>query len=286
MALYNEPRARSEHLVFQLSADFAMPQTLAQPSFPKALSHFRASRQPHLGVLHLLPLEILHMILSALDLSTLVTFRNVNRAAIRAVNFLPAYRLLMSPGSRVLRDIVMIGQGHQFTCAELSEKMSHTKCENHNCGLIPRPLKYGQGYYPGLYMFFPTRQQLCFSCIQKITSCLTVFHEFGLQRPRDPRYHKYGSSTNNPSAVVALRFEYPHQTVSASLSSDVIKDFLESNFPEGVFNAFYISRDDRDKLPHYPLCEKGYFYPGDRPEALVYARAAALLPKFGPNQFC
>jgi hypothetical protein len=273
--------------VYQFSSKLEMSNTLAQPNLPQGSLPFQSSRQSHLGALQVLPLELLHMILSLLDLPSLVKFRDVNRATVRAVNFLPAYRpFMLQDGRRVLRDIVAIGQGHRFTCAELSNKMSPTKCENHNCGVTPEPWALSPRFYPGLYMFFPTRQQLCFNCIQKITSCLTAFHEFGLQHPRDPKYHKYGSSTNNPSAVVALRFHYPYQTASASLSSEVIKDFLESNFPEGVFNAFCISRDDRDRRPSYPLCEKGYFYPGDRPEALVYARAQALLPRFGPNQYC
>lgn len=183
------------------------------------------------------------MILSLLDLPALVNFRDVNRATVQAVNFLPAYRPFMSrDGRRVLRDIVVIGQGNQFTCAELSRKMSPKECENHNCTVgINRP----QGLGPGLYMFFPTRQQLCFYCIQRISSHLTTFNEFGLQIPRDPRYRKYGSSTDNPSAVVALRFNYPYQTISSSDSCGVIRAFHESHFPGGVFNVYQISKESR-----------------------------------------
>jgi len=123
------------------------------------------------------------------------------------VNTLPAYRLLVSIDRRVLRDVLVIGQGHCFNCPELHRIWWTARialCENHKC--VKR--------YMPLHLFFPRCQQLCMVCIIHIAGYDTEFHAFGIQKPGSPKLHHYGASTKTPGNVITLRVEYPYQTIS------------------------------------------------------------------------
>lgn len=208
-----------------------------------------------------LPLELTTIILSPLDVSSLTNLRSVSRAVRNAVDSLPVYRMLVSRDRRFLRDVVVIGQGRHFTCTELYEAARITRCENSKCRMPYLPI----------YLFFPSRQHLCMSCISGLAFPVLDFHAFGIQRPADPKLHHYGYSTQQPTKVIALRAEYPYQTLSVppmryesapleTVTAD-LELFLDKNIKKGfsIDHVTYMAYWDEYFARH------GCYKPGYQP---------------------
>jgi len=102
-----------------------------------------------LGVLRVLPLEIVNEILLTLDLPTLTLFRRVNRCAMSVVDALHQYRMVLKHCPNVLRAIISIDATF-FDCWTLYKKLSTSKCES--CGRF------------GGYLYLITCKRVCYAC--------------------------------------------------------------------------------------------------------------------------
>lgn len=81
-----------------------------------------------LGGLDILPLEILNMIVSDLDLHTLTTFQAVNKCARLHVDRLPQYKIIFTKAPDALRAAVASGAASWISCARLSNVLCSTVC--------------------------------------------------------------------------------------------------------------------------------------------------------------
>jgi hypothetical protein len=82
--------------------------------FPKS---YNQSGKPKtdLGTLALLPLELLHMSMSQLDIQTLADFRRVSRRAMQVVDSIPLFKNIVTRAPLVLLAILSIGVGQWIT---------------------------------------------------------------------------------------------------------------------------------------------------------------------------
>ncbi|KAH6888137.1 hypothetical protein B0T10DRAFT_574164 [Thelonectria olida] len=106
------------------------------------------NEQP-LGLLGVLPTEILGESLLSLDLPSLARFRLVSRRAMAAVDSLPAYRLLKKYCPNVLRVTVSIEASH-FDLRHLYETIQLSRCSN--CD------KFGS------HLYLITCRRVCYDC--------------------------------------------------------------------------------------------------------------------------
>lgn len=116
-------------------------------------------RQPHpgrapsamnLGALDALPLELLQIILSQLDIRTLTGFQIVNRRAAELVSSLPKYSAINRYFRTAIRAILSIHTGRWITCEALYAKLCTAKCDY--CGDF------------GGYLYLVTCKRVCFIC--------------------------------------------------------------------------------------------------------------------------
>ncbi|KAJ2985879.1 hypothetical protein NUW58_g5298 [Xylaria curta] len=126
-----------------------------------------------IGVLDILPPELLAEILCQLDLRTLLDFRYVNRRAADLVNYLPQYKGITTHARNALRGILSIETGRWITCAALYEKLCTPVCEQ--CGDF------------GGYLYLLTCKRVCFLCLSRNPIYLPLppgraSRKFGLQR--------------------------------------------------------------------------------------------------------
>ncbi|PGH35143.1 hypothetical protein GX50_02065 [[Emmonsia] crescens] len=75
-----------------------------------------------------LPRELLHMILTQLDLCTLTNFRMVNQNAMALVDSLPAYVAITTHGLTALRAILALETGRFITCQSLYDALRNPSC--------------------------------------------------------------------------------------------------------------------------------------------------------------
>lgn len=124
-----------------------------------------------IGSLDALPAELLNMILTEIDLQTLVSFRRVNRRAAELVDQVPSYKAVMTNAPHTLRGILSIETGRWITCRTLYEKLCLAGCET--CSDF------------GGYLYLITCKRVCFLCLPENRLYLPVTsrkacREFGL----------------------------------------------------------------------------------------------------------
>lgn len=124
-----------------------------------------------LGRLDVLPLEILNVILSKLDLQSLTDIRRINQRAMVLVNSFPHYQAVVDHAPAALRGMLSIGAARSNTCQDLYEKSCTAKCDI--CGDF------------GGYLYLITCKRVCFMCLSENTSYLPllkydVIRKFGL----------------------------------------------------------------------------------------------------------
>lgn len=124
-----------------------------------------------IGVLDTLPAELLNMILTEIDLQTLVSFRRVNRRAAEVVDHVSSYKAIATNAPHALRGILSIQTGRWITCRTLYEKLCLARCET--CADF------------GGYLYLITCKRVCFLCLSENRVYLPVTprkacREFGL----------------------------------------------------------------------------------------------------------
>lgn len=136
--------------------DHTLEEKLASP--PTQAEN--GGRQPHprrapsvmnLGSLDALPLELLQIILSQLDIRTLTDFQFVNRRAAELAGSLPKYSAINRYFPIAIRAILSIHTGRWITCETLYTKLCTAECEE--CGDF------------GGYLYLLTCKRVCFICL-------------------------------------------------------------------------------------------------------------------------
>ncbi|KAF2500415.1 hypothetical protein BU16DRAFT_556885 [Lophium mytilinum] len=127
--------------------DDNLPVLMAMPNDGQA----RKQRAVDLGVLDVLPLELLQALLCQLDLRTLTDFGYVNRRATEVVGSIPQYKAAATNAPSLLRGILAIESGPWITCEALYEKLCTAECEQ--CGDF------------GSYLYIFTCKRVCFRCL-------------------------------------------------------------------------------------------------------------------------
>lgn len=133
----------------------------------------RAPSAVNIGSLDALPIELLQIILSQLDIRALTDFRYVNRRAVELVGSLTKYSTINRYFETAISAILSIHTGRWITCETLYTKLCTAECEE--CG----------GY--GGYLYLLTCKRVCFTCFanQKPYMPLTPTYasrKFGLDR--------------------------------------------------------------------------------------------------------
>lgn len=103
-----------------------------------------------LGALHLLPVEILNMVISQLDVATLDRFKAANRRAFQAVNCHQTFRLLNEEAHDVLRALRAVHLSHVYSVQAVFEALCSEKCTQ--CGDF------------GGYMYLAALERICWRC--------------------------------------------------------------------------------------------------------------------------
>ncbi|QVM13176.1 hypothetical protein D8B26_007792 [Coccidioides posadasii str. Silveira] len=106
-----------------------------------------------LGVLEIFPLEILHMILSGLDITTLTNFRAASQDAKIVVESISKYTSIYKLAPSVFRAVVSFGAGSWITCEDLRGALSSTSCAA--CG------------GPGSFIYLFSCERVCPECITR-----------------------------------------------------------------------------------------------------------------------
>ena len=133
----------------------------------------RSPCKENLGALDKLPLEILHEILSQLDLYSLTSFRDVNRRASESTESMLQYQIVSEFAPKALQGILIIGTARWITCQDLFNKLCTASCEI--CGDF------------GGYLYLLTCKRVCFVCFSEGERCLPLrlnqaARKFGLNR--------------------------------------------------------------------------------------------------------
>lgn len=105
----------------------------------------------NLGKLDVLPLEILQMFLSHLDLQTITTLRSVNKCARLYVDSVPEYQKILAHAPSVLRASIGTGAATWITCTQLFDTLV-----NPICCRCP-------DFAPFIYLL--TGQRVCYVCL-------------------------------------------------------------------------------------------------------------------------
>ncbi|KAI9719372.1 MAG: hypothetical protein M1812_003443 [Candelaria pacifica] len=105
----------------------------------------------NLGLLSLLPLELLHEIFEILDIQTLHAYRFVNHLAKRTVESLPSYRLIYTHAREALHAILKVCIASHFTITTLSSVLRTNTC------CICSSL--------GDFLYLPTLSRCCSACL-------------------------------------------------------------------------------------------------------------------------
>jgi hypothetical protein len=142
----------------RLTWRFDVPNTslsdnLPPGRFPASYNKYRRPRTD-LGTLGLLPLELLHMSISQLDIQTLADFRRVSQRAMQVVDSIPLFKKIVTRAPLVLRAILNIGVGQWITCEELYDELCTAECRS--CG------EFGECLY-----ILGTCERVCFICFSE-----------------------------------------------------------------------------------------------------------------------
>lgn len=94
--------------------------------------HTTTYNQPNLGDLEIFPLEILHMIVSDLDLESLTNFRSASRGTKVVTESISKLTSLYALAPRVIQAVVSFGAGSWMTCDELRDALTAKNCDTCN----------------------------------------------------------------------------------------------------------------------------------------------------------
>ncbi|KAH2761567.1 hypothetical protein KXW10_000389 [Aspergillus fumigatus] len=125
-----------------------------------------------LGALEQLPLEIINLVLTQLDIRSLTDFRRVNQRALQVVDSIPQYKAIIKHAPASLRGIISIGTGRWISCQDLYEKLCTAECDS--CGDF------------GGYLYLITCRRVCFLCFTEKPDYLPLLRadairKFGLR---------------------------------------------------------------------------------------------------------
>lgn len=129
--------------------DWTLDENL--PQYPSQKMQLEAHAS--LGMLELLPLELLHETLLQLDIRSLMNLRYVNRRAVDIVDSQPAYRTIAKFAPRAVRAILGVQTGAWITCELLYEKLFALDCDE--CG-----------DFAG-FLYVLTCRRICFLCFSE-----------------------------------------------------------------------------------------------------------------------
>jgi hypothetical protein len=152
--------------------DNTLDENLA-PACPLDNGHVFENPRNDLGLLDRLPLELLHIVLAQLDISTLTDLRRLNRRALQVVDKIPQYQVIVTHAQNVLQAILSIETGRWITCQVLYDAFCTADCET--CG-----------DHAG-YLYLLTCRRVCFICFTKNDSYLPLSYplaglKFGITR--------------------------------------------------------------------------------------------------------
>ncbi|RAH80497.1 hypothetical protein BO86DRAFT_272769, partial [Aspergillus japonicus CBS 114.51] len=124
-----------------------------------------------LGALEKLPLEILHLILLALDIQSMTEFRRVNKKARLVTGSIPQDRRILAHAPAAIHGSLHLETARNFSCQALSETLSTAECDG--CGDF------------GGYLYLITCRRVCFLSLGEKTDYLPlsrkdVIRKFGL----------------------------------------------------------------------------------------------------------
>ncbi|KAL3449549.1 hypothetical protein BJX65DRAFT_40201 [Aspergillus insuetus] len=86
-----------------------------------------------LGALDKHPQEILEMVLGQLDIQSLTKFRRVNRRAMQAVDWIHAYKQIVTRFPTALRAILSISTSATYSCQDLYHELQKPECRDCGC---------------------------------------------------------------------------------------------------------------------------------------------------------
>ena len=113
-----------------------------------------------LGILDRLPTELLHAILTGLDMRTLTDFRRVNLRALAVLDGVPEYRTIITHAPDLLRGVLSIQTAQWVTCKKLFSTLCNAQCEA--CGDF------------GGYIYILTCNRVCFLCFTESPAYLPI----------------------------------------------------------------------------------------------------------------
>ena len=155
----NEERKRLMRMIFFKECD--MDQATINQSIMRPLPYEKYQEwifvpktdapTTELGALHILPIEILDMIISHMDIATLDRFKAVNRRAFRVVNFHEIFKLLNEEAHDVLRAMRAVHVSHAYSLQAVFDALCSEKCTQ--CG------DYGG------YMYLAALERVCWRCL-------------------------------------------------------------------------------------------------------------------------
>ncbi|KAK3392390.1 hypothetical protein B0T20DRAFT_463656 [Sordaria brevicollis] len=117
---------------------------------------------PDLGILNILPTELIIPILNHCDIRTLLYFRLLNRHALSLVDLCPGYLPIRQHAPNVLRGILAIETGKYWTLPQLWNKL----CQN-TCDSPPTTCNSRGGSFAG-YLCLLKGKRYCWSCWRNI----------------------------------------------------------------------------------------------------------------------
>lgn len=141
---------------------------------PKPMGAWQPQGDPSsLGVLAILPVELLHELLEKLDFRSITRFSRASIRARRAVQSLPAYRDLMSHAPHALDVLRQTRMIRRHTASQLVAALRAEQCAI--CSAF------------GPYLYLPTCERVCWACLRRNQTLRAVPRKtasrvFGLSR--------------------------------------------------------------------------------------------------------
>lgn len=114
------------------------------------IQNTRNAPQTDIGLLELLPLELLQASLLHLDLRSLIDFRMVNRRCCSTVDSIPQFGSIIKHGQVAVRAALAIQTALFITCEQLFHTLCTAECKT--CGDV------------GGYIYMLTCERVCFLC--------------------------------------------------------------------------------------------------------------------------
>lgn len=162
--------ARIEELTYRRPnlTDFALDDNNLAWHCPLDNERHHTTPKFTLGILDMLPLEVLSATLVQLDLRSLTDFRRVNRRAMEVVDSVPQYKTIVVHAPASLRGILSIETGLWISCQDLYEKICTAECEQ--CGDF------------GGFLYLITCKRVCFLCLSEEPNYLPLLRSDAIRR--------------------------------------------------------------------------------------------------------